>query len=328
MSALPVTGAGIVLPTDDRFVASAAACRAIVRERAANFYWGLRLTPEPRRSALYAVYAWMRAGDDAVDDPGSDEERRTKLDRFECATRATLWGEGQIERDDSREPWWCSFAWAVETFGIERRVLEGMMSGLRSDLYHPDPSVELAHADDDALDGYCALVGSTVGEACVTVWGLAPSIGNSSREEALRLSRLRGIAFQRTNILRDFAEDLRGGGGVPPRVYLPRSTFDAHGLIPEQLASWSKPEACRALIVDQARRAAEAYRASAGLESMISPDCRAVLRAMTAIYRGVLGRIERDPRRVAAERVRLSTWRKAVIAVRCGLAPRLGLAPA
>src|ERR1051326_6472230 len=44
-------------------------CHAVTRRRARNFYYGLKLTPEPRRSAGYAIYAFMRACDDLVDQP-------------------------------------------------------------------------------------------------------------------------------------------------------------------------------------------------------------------------------------------------------------------
>ncbi|MFM8873163.1 MAG: hypothetical protein ACKOJI_07410 [Phycisphaerales bacterium] len=37
-----------------------AECERITRTRARNFWYGLRLTPEPQRSAMYAIYAWMR----------------------------------------------------------------------------------------------------------------------------------------------------------------------------------------------------------------------------------------------------------------------------
>jgi phytoene synthase len=306
-------------------------CRAVTRARARNFYWGLRLTPEPRRSALFAIYAWMRAGDDAADDPGEMAERRARLSRFESATRSLLWGEG-----DGAAPsggCWPGLAWAVNTYGIDRRVLEDMMAGLREDLEPPRATDDghgggaaSAYEDDEALDGYCERVGSTVGEACVSIWGLDPKRDTpEGRAEAMRLARVRGIAFQRTNILRDFAEDLAGD---PPRVYLPASAFAAHGLTPVQLAAWSDDACCRALAGEQIGLAVRAYERSEALERMIRSDCRPVLRAMTAIYRGVLDRLERDPRRLAGERVRLSAWRKAAIAVRCGVAPRLGLAQA
>ncbi|MBC7833791.1 MAG: squalene/phytoene synthase family protein, partial [Phycisphaerales bacterium] len=56
-------------------------CRAVVRERARNFYYGLRLTPDPKRSAIYAIYAWSRAADDGADDAAPVATRRERLAR-------------------------------------------------------------------------------------------------------------------------------------------------------------------------------------------------------------------------------------------------------
>ena len=42
-------------------------CRTITRQRARNFYYGLKLSPEPQRTALFVIYAWMRTADDLVD---------------------------------------------------------------------------------------------------------------------------------------------------------------------------------------------------------------------------------------------------------------------
>ena len=72
----------------------------IVRRRALNFFHGLRLTPEPERAALFALYAWMREVDDIVDDGGDDRE--TALDRFAAHTDRALAGESP---DDGRAMW-------------------------------------------------------------------------------------------------------------------------------------------------------------------------------------------------------------------------------
>ena len=73
-------------------------CRAVTRRRARNFYYGLKLSPEPQRSALYAIYAWMRRADDLVDDAGDvgdvDAARRT-LESFGRTTEAILSGDAE-----------------------------------------------------------------------------------------------------------------------------------------------------------------------------------------------------------------------------------------
>ncbi|NNM85483.1 MAG: squalene/phytoene synthase family protein [Phycisphaerales bacterium] len=54
-------------------------CARVTRRQARNFYYGLRLLPEPKRSAMFALYAWMRRADDLVDSsPTSSPEQRKK----------------------------------------------------------------------------------------------------------------------------------------------------------------------------------------------------------------------------------------------------------
>mgnify|MGYP001793878886 CR=1 FL=1 len=47
-------------------------CKHVARTQARNFYYGMKLTPEPKRSAMYAIYAWMRAADDLADNAARD----------------------------------------------------------------------------------------------------------------------------------------------------------------------------------------------------------------------------------------------------------------
>jgi phytoene/squalene synthetase len=72
-------------------------------------------------------------------------------------------------------------------------------------------------------------------------------------------------------------------------------------------------------------RASECYRASAGLESLLNPACRATSWAMMRVYRDLLARIEADPMRVLRARVSLckahklwiagSAWARGVVRV-------------
>ena len=43
-------------------------CEAVTLDRARNFYYGIRLLPAPRRSAMCAIYAFARRVDDIADD--------------------------------------------------------------------------------------------------------------------------------------------------------------------------------------------------------------------------------------------------------------------
>lgn len=271
--------------------------RVITRERAKNFYYGLRLTPEPRRSALYALYAWMRTGDDIVDDAPPAERR----DLFEAFASQS---ERVIDGGDARgpEPWWPAFSDACKRWSLPASQLRAMLDGLRQDLA---PSPFVTEAD---VDRYCRHVGSSVGVLCVGIWGLRPG---ADPDRARDLAEERGIAFQRTNILRDIAEDARRQG----RSYVASETLDHHGLTRGDLEAWSKPERCRAVVGALAAEARHRYEASQGLEAMITPECVPVLRAMTDIYSGVLRCLEKSPdRAVVGPRARVTKRRKLAIA--------------
>jgi len=283
-------------------VEARAYCEAVTRARARHFYLGLRLTPRPRRDALFALYAWMRRGDDIADDAREPvAQRRLALDDFAERTAAVLDGRDLSALGELG----IALADACETCPIERDVFTMTIDGLRADLDHP--SCEPAYADDAALDAYCRCVGSTVGRACVAIWGVRePGLVARARELAIE----RGIAFQRTNILRDIREDYESG-----RVYIPASAFLAHGLTASELVEWREPERCSALVREQAAYARERYTRSRELESLIAQDCVRVLRTMSGLYEAILSRIEREPSRAATGRARLSNPKKLAVAV-------------
>lgn len=281
-------------------------CAEITRERAKNFYYGLRLTPEPRRAALYALYAWMRVGDDCVDDAPTRELAREAFAAFRERSEQTIL-EGPVQGDDS--PIWLALDYAVRRWELPTEPLFAMLDGLAEDLSPQGYQTELE------VDRYCERVGSSVGLLCVHIWGVRRGVDS---QEAMRLATLRGLAFQRTNILRDIGEDALA---TPARCYVAQQTLQQFGLSPQQLAEWSEPEACRDLVAHLASHARSLYRASARLDEMIEPDCVPVLDAMTRIYSGVLGCVEREPARsVQGPRARLSTPHKLAIAGRACVA--------
>src|SRR5690606_24208121 len=101
------------------------------------------------------------------------------------------------------------------------------------------------------------------------------------------------------------------------RVYLPREDFVRHSLTPAALRHWSQPIACHAMMMQQIERAESFYAHSAELDAKIPPRFRPTLWAMTAIYRGLLDKMKRDPSKLMfGSRVRLSSFTKATIAVR------------
>jgi phytoene synthase len=270
-------------------------CRTVTRARARNFYYGLKLLPEPKRGALYAIYAWMRRADDIVDDADSaGGDLKERLESFGQLTEAAIEG-----RPADEDPLWEALAYTAAQFPLPavqfRMLLEGQLDDVRLHRYETF----------EALRRYCHRVASTVGILCIEVWGY-------SDPAACGLASDRGIAFQLTNIIRDFAQDYDQG-----RLYLPLEDFRAARLEPEALRRWERPDLCAAFMQRQIERAAGYYQRSAALEELISADCRPTLWAMTSIYRGLLDKAARDPSRlVLGGRLRLSSLAKAGIALR------------
>lgn len=271
-------------------------CREVTRREARNFYYGLRLLPEPQRSALYCIYSWMRQVDDLADDEAGRAEPAgavRQLDDFRANTRQAI--DGSLETDD---PMWIAFQATVGHFELEAKPFDEMIDGQIADLDFKQPETM------DDLVGYCRQVASTVGRICVSIWG-------HDDPRALELADQRGIAFQLTNVLRDIREDHDNG-----RIYLPSSVMDEAGMDIVDLLEWSDPVKSESLIKKIILHGEEHYRSSAALEGMITRSCRPTLRAMTRIYHGLLRRMDRNPRSVVGHRrVRLGSLRKISIAL-------------
>lgn len=285
----------VVAPPSEVLVRSAGVCEEITRRRARNFYYGLRLTPEPERWAMFIIYAWMRQADDIADAAGPDaEERCRRINLYRGATDAAFAG---APVDDS--PLWAGFTEVVRRWPLRRQDFHDMLDGQLEDIR----AVSLESWLD--LRTFCYRVASTVGLICIHVWGFHDP-------EAPKLAIDRGIAFQLTNVLRDFREDFDEG-----RVYLPQSDFRAMELTPEMLRRWEPADRCAEFIRAQAERARWHYQSSITLDLMVTRSCEPTLWAMTTIYRGLLEKILADPERVVRKRrIRLSAARKAWIAFR------------
>ncbi|MDI9411555.1 MAG: phytoene/squalene synthase family protein [Bacteroidia bacterium] len=280
--------------SEPALAASASHCADIVRREARNFYHGLKLAPEPRRSALYAVYAWMRRADDLVDDGGPD--RIEQVAAFRAATECAFGGDVP---DGDRM--WPALVRSIEDHALARGDFDGMLDGQLLDAEHR-PCRDWAETRH-----FCDLVAGTVGRTCTRIFG-------ASDPEAMRLSTDRGIAFQLTNILRDLREDHRMG-----RCYLPADELARAGLDITSLLAWSDAPRCTAFVQSQLDRCMAHYRSSAPLDGMIDWSCRPTLWAMTAIYGGIARRINDRPQSIVEGRVALPALSKVLVALRARL---------
>jgi phytoene synthase len=268
-----------------------------------SFAAAFGILPPERREALSALHAFCRRLDDLVDDAPDSETARAGAGR--ALGELTALGAGVPEGAAGRR---LAAAWRTfppEAIAVRDGGLASLMVGLIQDATGFRPQT------DADLWMYCRSVGGGPGIAALPVFGR----GDDSFAFALAL----GTALQRTNVLRDVASDARAG-----RCYVPAEDLARAGLSAQELAAATAPAGFRPLALRLARRARDAFReARAAMPSDAARDLAPAL-AMAGAYEHVLSRIESDPSRVFRERVRVSPWRAAWLALRVRPAARNG----
>ncbi|MFH5803858.1 phytoene/squalene synthase family protein [Alienimonas sp. DA493] len=308
--------------------AAFAQCTRLARRTGKNFYWSFLTLPADQRRDMGALYAFMRVTDDLGDDPAEPlDRRRLAVANWRERTAAALHGEA-IDPAAPHAAALIAFADVARRRGIPPGLPQDVIDGVAADLAAPPPEPGRPRVFFETAAGrdeYCYHVAGAVGLCCLHVWGceqLSSDGGDgAAREPALACGR----AFQRTNILRDVAEDAAAG-----RVYLPADRLAAFGVEPADLlganlADVRDGEAVRQRIERLLRCEADETRAEYAdaepLFNFVSPHGRGVLHAMTRIYGELLNRAERAGIDVLSRRVRVPSWRKAA-AVAGGLAAR------
>lgn len=266
----------------------------ITRERAKNFYYGIRLLPKKKRDALCAVYAFFRESDDLSDDE-QITNKEERLRRWHALVR-------QPPSDAPPESILPAFYHTVEHYNIPHRYFEELIEGTLSDL-----TVTRYETFEELYD-YCYKVASTVGLVCLHIFGFDGS------ETALKQAEERGIAFQLTNILRDVKED-----GDRGRIYLPLAELRAAGLTEEQFLQGARSEEMDRFLQMQVERAKEYYARSETLTERVDRESRPSLEAMTRIYRAVLNKVEQMGTDVFSRRASLSKMEKIALAGKSAL---------
>src|SRR4051794_6023855 len=266
-----------------QLIESRAYCARLTREAAKNFYYGLKLLPEPKRSAMFALYAYMRLVDDiADDDDGHSVEQRVRgLDDWRSQTHAVLRGDAASAQLRDSHAIWPAFAEIARRYDLPAQLFDDAIAGQQQDL---SPVV---FETFDQLNAYCYRVAGVVGIASIRIWGYE----GGAETEAMAVARGGGV--QGTNILRDLREGAAGG-----RLYLPREDLAAVGLSEAELMRGEGGDRFVQLVRNQIARIESFYDQSAALESRLEQDSRPTMVAMTEIYRGLLTKIAQDPQRV------------------------------
>lgn len=268
-------------------------CERITREQARNFYWGIRLLPEPKRNALSAVYALARRIDDIGDGTLPDADKLRLL----AEARAAVADPGAHPDD----PVLVGLADAADRLPIPLEAFGELVDGCEMDVSGRQ------YKTLDELADYCRCVAGSIGRLTVGVFTTA---GRSA--EADELADELGLALQLTNILRDVREDLLNG-----RVYLPARDLELFG-VELRIGPDGRLDPCGGALAElvrfEAARAWGHYDRGLQLLSLLDRRSAACCAAMAGIYFELLQRILADPSQMMAGRMSLPTSTKLRVA--------------
>jgi phytoene synthase len=258
----------------------------VTRAHSRTFYLASGLLPPGKRAAARALYAFCRAADDIVDQPG--EAQPAQLAEWRRRALAA--------HPAGNDPIALAFADARARYGIPRLYAEQLVEGVGRDL------LPARYASFEDLAAYCYGVASTVGLMAMHIIGFArPGSNRLAIPYAVRL----GVALQVTNILRDVGEDWRAG-----RVYLPQDELAAFGLSEADLQAGQVTERWQAFMRFQVERNRRLYAEAMPGIGLLAPDGRFAIAAAAELYQAILRDIEANQYDVFSRRAHLSTGGK------------------
>lgn len=273
-------------------------CRDVTRQSASSFYYALRFLPAARRKALYAVYAFCRAVDDAADESDPADAPRLVAEWREELAR--------LYRGAPLHPITVALLASLEQFPIPESALSAIIDGVEMDL------VKRRYATFAELQLYCRRVASAVGLACIEVFGYRDPATRDYADDV-------GLALQLTNIIRDVAED-----AARDRIYLPQEDLDRFGVSIEDVLRGVYNRRFCDLMEFECERARSYYRSA---EARMPAEDAANLRpaeVMRRTYELVLDRIVAERYFVFGPRIGLSKARKIHLAASMWLGAMAG----
>jgi phytoene synthase len=268
--------------------ASFEACRRVTSARAKSFYFASHVLPADRRAAAFAVYAFCRSADDAVDAAKNVADAKARLDEVRSRLDAVYAARPVPVHETD-----LALEQTVRRYGVERAAFDELLLGMEQDL---EP-VRLRTTAE--LLVYCHRAAGVVGHL------MMPVLGAEGPEARARAADL-GVAMQLTNILRDVGEDLGLG-----RIYLPEEELRAFGLTQADVESQRTGPAWSGFMAAQVERARAYYaRADRGMPLIRTWGGRLCARVMRATYGDILRAIEQGAYDTFTVRHRTSGPRK------------------
>jgi phytoene/squalene synthetase len=183
-----------------------AACSKIITNRySTSFSLGIKAFDQQYRSAIYAIYGFVRYADEIVD-TFHEHDKRALFDDFRADTYRAL------DMKISLNPVLHSFQVNVHKYNIPVDLINAFLHSMEMDL---DTNTHHNESYEEYIYGSAEVIGLM----CLMVF----CDGDKKRYEHLTpFARSLGAAFQKINFLRDIQSDYNDRG----RVYFPDLQFE------------------------------------------------------------------------------------------------------
>lgn len=261
-------------------------CQKIIQQHSKSFYYAFSQLPKPKAEAVYAIYAFCRSVDDAVDTVPDHSQQIARLDQLEM--------ELDLFRTEKEvdHPMWRALRDVFQRYDMNIDPFYDQIKGQRMDIDFTAPETLTD------LEYYSAFVAGSVGLMLLPV--IASETTADLKQNALSL----GIAMQLTNILRDIGEDLKEIN----RIYLPKQLMAEEKYTEQALRNEEISPAFLAVWETLAQRAENLYDCFE--DSIHHFDSESRLPVLTAanVYRGILDAVRSSGYQCFTKRQAVSPW--------------------
>jgi len=306
------------------------ACARVTRAEATNFYYAFLSLPRAQRRSVYALYAFCREADNAVDEAASlaklpaeehadgalpadglpghvDSEpdggllAEREVDTTEHVHAALRGLRERLESSAVGRPATLrdeALANTMARYGVRPADLDDVICGMEMDC------TVSRYASYDELSLYCYRVASAVGLATLPILtdGAAPT--KEMREHAVAL----GQGMQLVNILRDVAED-----AARDRIYIPQDALRAFGVCESDIMEGRPSAEMQALLASVAARARDELANGRRLIRAVPARSRGCLWLLAELYGRILSALEKREFDVFSSRVSLPKYEKLLL---------------
>ena len=227
----------------------------VIAEGSKTFYWASRFLSPQFRMPLYWLYSWCRKSDDAVDEVKDRDTALKNLAQMNALLDAAVTQAKTLKSPSAPStvemlqslPQPVSFlskeyqglVGLLAIYQVDEAPLRDLLRGYTMDLQG------IVYPSWSQLLDYCYCVAGTVG----VIFAQILQIRNP---QALEAAKFLGMAFQLTNIIRDFETDYQKGRIYIPIELLPKDQQDSS-------LDWARKLSSRKYAAQQIFQVAESF---------------------------------------------------------------------